>query len=257
MPQLTTKQAIARCFNKAAPQYDAYSNLQQTVGYRLFRFMPMIESPETILDLGGGSGYHARVLQKEFNESHIFVLDIAESMLNQAYSGLSLVCADFDCLPFPSNSIDVVFSNMALHWSSDWKKTLSEINRVLVPGGLFAFSIPIMGTLKELHEAYQLLRWPVNVNSFVSYSGINRLFYQLDYIGLDSHVEELVCEFSTFYDLLKHLKTVGGNFVFERARSSLVGRQYFVDLAKQYSRFLTKHRSYPLTYKILYGLKLK
>jgi SAM-dependent methyltransferase len=45
--------------------------------------------------------------------------------------------AEFDDLPFASGSLDLAIYNAAIHYSTDYHRTLSEMRRCLAPGGYF------------------------------------------------------------------------------------------------------------------------
>ncbi|MEO8372080.1 MAG: class I SAM-dependent methyltransferase [Candidatus Solibacter sp.] len=47
------------------------------------------------------------------------------------------VNAEFDDLPLASGSLDLAIYNASIHYSTDYRRTLSEIRRVLRPGGTF------------------------------------------------------------------------------------------------------------------------
>ena len=63
------------------------------------------------------------------------------------------VCADFVRLPLPAQSLDLVWSNMALHWAADPLAALREFHRVLAADGLLMFSTLGPDTLAELRAA--------------------------------------------------------------------------------------------------------
>ena len=101
-----------------------------------------VESDDTVLDLGTGSGYALRALREAGNIRHAYGLDGAPEMLRNArgYTGdskIGYVRGDFGSLPFADESIDHVFSMEAFYYASDPLRTLREIRRVLRPGGTF------------------------------------------------------------------------------------------------------------------------
>lgn len=73
-------------------------------------------------------------------------LDFSEHAIKQAQENnqsenVSFIRADMSKeLPFESNYFDEIFSVYGIGWSQDIKKTLSEIYRILKPGGTFTFS---------------------------------------------------------------------------------------------------------------------
>lgn len=64
-------------------------------------------------------------------------------------SGLRFV-ADEEMLPLRAESLDLVLSNLALHWVNDLPGGLAQIRAALKPDGLFLASLFGAGTLNEL-----------------------------------------------------------------------------------------------------------
>jgi SAM-dependent methyltransferase len=92
-----------------------------------------------ILDLGAGSGWLAYRLSRRGHR--VLAIDILEDELDglravQRYAnGVMPVVAEFDRLPLPDSSTDLVVFNAALHYSTDYCRTLRESLRVLEPRG--------------------------------------------------------------------------------------------------------------------------
>ncbi len=94
-----------------------------------------------LLDCGGGRGITASALSESG-----FRVTLCDSNIGNA-SGLTaartlqtarpfeMVQTDWEALPFPSDSFDIVFCRAALHHSEDIAKTLAELTRVLRTGG--------------------------------------------------------------------------------------------------------------------------
>ena len=72
------------------------------------------------------------------------------SRLLPAKAGIDLLCADFGNLPFGPNSLDLVWSNLALHWHPQPDRVFAEWRRVLRVDGLLMFSNFGPDTFREL-----------------------------------------------------------------------------------------------------------
>ncbi len=95
------------------------------------------EDGDRILDLGCGPGRTSLLLKEEFNLDPL-AMDLSSSMLCRAadeVKGLNKVRADGRFLPFAHESLKGVISECVLSLTGDISATLSEISRVLVPGG--------------------------------------------------------------------------------------------------------------------------
>ncbi|MEE6210713.1 class I SAM-dependent methyltransferase [Salarchaeum sp. III] len=100
-----------------------------------------VEAGDTVLDLGTGSGYALRALRQR-DVGRAYGLDGAPEMARNArdYTDddrVGYVVGDFGSLPFETDSVDHVFSMEAFYYSADPLETLSEVRRVLRPGGTF------------------------------------------------------------------------------------------------------------------------
>jgi ubiquinone/menaquinone biosynthesis C-methylase UbiE/glycosyltransferase involved in cell wall biosynthesis len=95
---------------------------------------------ESVLEVGGGMGtdlaqfakHGARVTDVDLSAGH---LDLAKE--NLALRGLTgtFVLQDAETLPFDDNTFDVVYSNGVIHHTPNTSSVVSEMYRVLKPGG--------------------------------------------------------------------------------------------------------------------------
>ena len=96
-------------------------------------------APERILDLGCGTGQLTLRLVEQFPAAHVLGLDYSPGMLSEAAGRVGdhapLTRADAQRLPLASDSIDVVTCSESFHWYPDQELALSEIARVVRPGG--------------------------------------------------------------------------------------------------------------------------
>jgi malonyl-CoA O-methyltransferase len=115
-------------------------------------------APRRLLD--AGSGPPRRALLRRYPKAMAIALDFSRAML--AAGGfwtrligrrLHPVCADMQALPLTDAAVDLVWSNMALHWLSDPLPAFREFRRVLAPDGLLMFSTLGPDSLKELRAA--------------------------------------------------------------------------------------------------------
>jgi len=107
-----------------------------------------LKEGEVVLDLGCGAGldlyFYARSVGKK---GKAYGLDISDEMLDKAktniesvgISNVKFVRGSSDDLPFEDDYFDVVASNGIYNLSPDKEKVLSEVYRVLKPGGRTVF----------------------------------------------------------------------------------------------------------------------
>jgi arsenite methyltransferase len=104
---------------------------------------------ETVLDLGSGGGLDCFLAARLVGEKgHVIGVDMTPEMLEKARGNalrLGTTNVEFregylEALPVESNTIDVVISNCVVNLSPDKPMVLSEIFRVLKPGGRLCLS---------------------------------------------------------------------------------------------------------------------
>lgn len=96
--------------------------------------------PESILDVGCGTGKLLRQAGEAWKEARLFGVDPAEGMVEEARNRVpnaTFYTGKAESLPLPDRSIDFAFSTMSFHHWQDQSKGLGEIVRVLRPGGCF------------------------------------------------------------------------------------------------------------------------
>ncbi|HMO61361.1 MAG TPA: arsenite methyltransferase [Ferruginibacter sp.] len=127
-----------------------------------------IKSGDTVIDLGSGAGNDAFIARRLTGEAgKVIGIDFTEAMINKARAnaeklGLNNVefrQGDIESMPVTSNYADVIVSNCVLNLVPNKYKVISEIFRVLKPGGHFSISdIVLEGELpakwKEVAELY-------------------------------------------------------------------------------------------------------
>jgi len=106
------------------------------------------------VDLGARDGAFARALAASDAAAKVGLLvetDLSAAML-AGRAGARLV-ADEERLPFAPESLDLVVSSLALHWTNDFVGALIQIRQALKPDGLFLAAMLGGSTLTELRAA--------------------------------------------------------------------------------------------------------
>jgi len=104
---------------------------------------------ETVLDLGSGGGIDVILSAKRVGENGIaYGLDMTDEMLalarqNAEQAGVRnaiFLKGEIERIPLPADCVDVVISNCVINLSTDKPAVLTEIGRVLKPGGRIGIS---------------------------------------------------------------------------------------------------------------------
>jgi ubiquinone/menaquinone biosynthesis C-methylase UbiE len=120
---------------------------------------------QAIFDLGCGNGNHLGIYLKNVpSDGRVCGLDREAKLIEEArgtYSGdkrLTLIVGSMDDrLPFDDHTFDLCFSNFAIYNASSPRATLSELQRVLKPGGDVVLIGPTRNNALELYEYNQRL----------------------------------------------------------------------------------------------------
>jgi ubiquinone/menaquinone biosynthesis C-methylase UbiE len=113
---------------------------------RRFLEFAEISDGERILDVGCGTGSLTRVLLESADVKSIVGVDLADVYLESARQTIRDPRVDFKTgdvtsLPFADKSFDRAFAMLVLHFVPDGKKAMSEMRRVVRPGGLVAATV--------------------------------------------------------------------------------------------------------------------
>jgi ubiquinone/menaquinone biosynthesis C-methylase UbiE len=94
----------------------------------------------SVLEVGCGSGNGTRLILRHFQPDRIAAIDIDERMIRIAKNAntadiVSFQVMDTAALAFADQSFDAVFDYGAMHHLPNWRNGVSELKRVLKPGG--------------------------------------------------------------------------------------------------------------------------
>lgn len=125
-----------------------------------------------VLELGCGSGKFWEKNKEEIDESlDITISDFSKNMLKIARDKLKKIHKKFkfeeinaESIPYEDNSFDIVIAQHMIYFVPNIEKALSEIKRVLAPGGVFYVTSNSSDSMKELNDL---------VNDFDCNSGLN------------------------------------------------------------------------------------
>jgi SAM-dependent methyltransferase len=154
-PLLFDRALHRRRLDRAAPGYAAASFLKERAALdAVERLEAIMRSFAVAVDLGARDGAFRRLLAASPARGRVGLLveaDLSPAML-AGRPGPSLA-VDEERLAFAPESLDLVVSTLALHWTNDLPGALIQIRRALRPDGLFLGAILGGATLTELRQA--------------------------------------------------------------------------------------------------------
>ena len=166
---LGKKEQVTKMFDTISKEYDG---LNRVISFGIDikwrkKVVAIVASskPKTILDIATGTGDMAINLA-ETSATKITGLDISEGMLNVGKqkildkgleNKIKMVVGDSENLPFEENTFDAITVGFGVRNFETLEKGLSEILRVLKPGGVFVIletSIPTKTPFKQGYLFY-------------------------------------------------------------------------------------------------------
>jgi malonyl-CoA O-methyltransferase len=253
-PEKIAKNAIAQSFSRAASTYDEVADLQRDVGEQLLRKLQPDSGVKRVLDLGCGTGYFTEALQQKFPQADIVGLDLAEGMVRFAQARhldkFNWLCGDAEQLPLADESVDVIFSSLALQWCENMPRVLAELRRVLKPGGQLLFSTLGPRTFHELKSAWQQVDDNVHVNRFYEpemlCAQLQAEMQLRDFVRV-----EHVLEFASLPELTRSIKALGAHNMNQGRARGLSGRKKIAAFKEAYEHF-RRCNLLPATYDVYY-----
>lgn len=102
---------------------------------------------ENALEIGCGLGRGAGLLVNRLGFRHVVAFDLEEKLIVRAAKRnprtleqkVSFYVGDAQDLPFKDSSFDAVVNFGIIHHVLDWRRCISELSRILRPGGYFYF----------------------------------------------------------------------------------------------------------------------
>ena len=259
-PPRLDKEIVKKCFNRAAKSYDNAAILQEEVLERLLQRLQYIRhQPETIVDIGCGTGKGIRGLQRQYPGAQVYATDIAFQMLLQARSRYRLltkkrlITADMERLPFASASFDLVFSSLALQWSNDLRATLTEFARIAKPGALLLFTSFGPGTLQELASSWRQLDDYPHVHQFVDMHDVGDAMLATGFAQPVVDAETIRMQYRDFRALLDDLRVIGATNADVSRRRGLMTPAKLRDLEASYRENGFEDGRFIASYEVVYG----
>ena len=242
---------VARQFSRAASKYDALAAIQQRIAGQGMALLP--PRPGTLLDIGCGTGANTAALAaKGYTPTG---LDLAPGMVSYAarqYPHIVFCEGDAQALPFASNHFLYAFSSMALQWCASPLTTMTELVRVLQPGGQASITIMVDNSFSQLDAARQAVGLAPATNRLACHKEWETAIKTAGLKILTARHTRYTDRFSDILSLLRSIKAVGAGTRLAPGKAQHLSRPMLNALSQAYEREVS--HLLPLTYQVSHFL---
>jgi ubiquinone/menaquinone biosynthesis C-methylase UbiE len=160
---------VSSFYMREASLYDAwdYSSDSQPAIYNRLRFEKIMRvlprGPRRVLEIGSGDGILARALaERGYNVIATDLSTLRLTRVRRRSLGLPVNCVATDALklPFADTSADVVVASEVIEHIPDYFGVLSEVQRVLKPGGMLVVTVPYKEKIRMILCPHCLQTFP-------------------------------------------------------------------------------------------------
>lgn len=259
---LIDKVKVRKNFERAAATYDKSAILQQEVASRLLERLDYIRlQPNTVLDLGCGTGVITADMLKRYPKAQIVALDLAVGMLKKTQQHgrgwlrkkPHCLCADAERLPLKDNAVDLLISNLMLQWSNDLPSVFSGFERIIAPKGLLLFTTFGPDTLKEIRESWATVDSVPHTSQFTDMHDIGDALLKAGFIDPVMDMEIITMTYDSVRDVMRDIKNIGASNATQGCAKGLMGKQRLAAFETAYEIFKKNDGSFPVTWEVLYG----
>jgi malonyl-CoA O-methyltransferase len=247
--------------------------LRREVSSRMFDRLELIKiAPQRVLDAGCGAGADLPLLQKSYPAAQILGLDAAEAQLRAARgqtakpsslnlllskllpakTGVDLLCGDFAELPMGPNSVDLVWSNLALHWHPQPDRVFAEWRRVLRVDSLLMFSCFGPDTFRELRAAFAEADLAAHALPFVDMHDFGDQLVEVGFSTPVLDMEVITVTYDSARALLADVRALGGNPLGTVSRG-LMGKHAWRRMLDALEKTRRPDGKLGLTFEVIYG----
>lgn len=250
---------------------DAAQFLYGEIAQRMLQRLSYIRiSPDTVLDAGCGNAHALEPLRAQYPDLNYIGLDFCAPVLETARQRFAskpgfwqklrnrptpparFQQADMADTGLEAESIDLIWSNMALHWHPEPHRVIAEWRRLLRPGMLAMFSSLGPGSLIELRSAIQSAGLNTATPQFVDMHDFGDLLLENGFTDPVMDQEVITLTYRRADKLLQDMRILGGNPSMDR-HAGLTGRGWRQRLIDSLERQRHADGTLHLTVEVAYG----
>lgn len=249
---------VRRHRDRAAPAFAEHGFLFEEIAERLTdRLLDIKRDFPVALDLGSHDGAMRRALAGLKGIETLVSADLSPALAARA--GAPAVAADEEFLPFAPASVDLVVSNLSLHWVNDLPGALLQIRRTLKPDGFLCAAMLGGETLVELRhcliEAEQVVSGGMSprVSPFADVRDAGHLLQRAGFALPVVDSDTITVTYGDAFALMRDLRGMGETNAVLARRTVPASRTLLFEAARLYAeRFAEPDGRIPATFQVLY-----
>ncbi len=261
-PEIFDRRAVRQHRNRAAGTISGHDFLFREVAARLADRLADINRVFPLaVDLGG----HGGILRWTLGDDPVHagrIGTLIETDLSPEFavrSGGPSLAADEEALPFGKAKLDLVVSNLSLHWVNDLPGALIQIRSALKPDGLFLAAMLGGDTLAELRQALMEAEIEESggvsprVSPFPELADAAGLLQRAGFALPVADTDTITVTYPDAFALMRELRRMGENGAVRERPRSMARRGLFLAAAERYAElFSDSDGRIPATFQILY-----
>jgi len=254
-------------FERAGPARADF--ILREIATRMFERLDYIRvTPNLVLDAGCGGGADLIALRARYAGARVVGVDLGlpsgqrlrpgwlARWLGRGTPAAELIQADLGALPVAAGSLDLLWSNLALHWHPAPHAVFPEWRRALRVDGLLLFSTFGPDTLQEVRAAFAAAdpaaAPTAHVAAFTDMHDYGDMLVESGFATPVMDVERLTLTYQTADALWADVRALGGNAATTRRRG-LMGKAARDRLDEALAATCDADGRYRLTFEIIYG----
>lgn len=254
------KDRVRAHFDRHAHEYDTYALVQvEMMELLLANAAKSSTDPQTILEIGCGTGRLTEQLLLRYPEARVTAIDLAPAMLEQTRARVAgeagrvtLVCADAEAwLADCTEQYDFVVSNATLQWFADAPAAVVRMRERLTPevGELHVTTLG-PGTFHEFHRACAV----ADAQLGLPHTRRGQQFASLDawqgiFDAVEAHAR--VTEHASPRAFMDAVRRIGASRADDSAAP--LTKTYLRALDAAYEAYRLPNGNYPATYDVIVG----
>lgn len=226
--------------------------------------------PAVLVDMGCGPGLRLEALQQQYPKMHYVGVDSCDQFIGEAQQkfaakGLNAFIKKVTAQKSPEfllkdmantnlmpESVDMIWSNLALHWHPAPELVMAEWARLLKVGGLCMFSCFGPHTFIEVRQAVQRAGIHTKTMDFVDMHDLGDIMLEHGFVDPVMDQEMITLTYKTPEKLLADVRQLGGNPSVGRL-DGLRGKQWYQALLAGLEQGRKADGLLHLTLEVAYG----